>query len=97
VSEYGWVASPVKAGLRPPPTAADGLDRACHPAIVCHQAFDGKERLKSKQGPCQDFSLRHLCADSDRHPQAILAADAVEYIKINPKLARWAQAREGRA
>jgi hypothetical protein len=28
---------------------------------------------------------------------AILAADAVEYIKINPKLARWAQAREGRA
>ena len=60
VDEYGWVVSPVKAALRPPPPAADGLDRACHPAIVCHQAFDGKERLKCKQGPCQLFSLRHL-------------------------------------
>jgi len=28
------------------PSAAGGLDRACHPAIVCHQEFDGKERLK---------------------------------------------------
>src|SRR5712671_5110256 len=28
VAEYGWVASPVKAGLRPPPPAADGLDCA---------------------------------------------------------------------
>ena len=28
------VASPVKAGLRPPPSAADGLDRTCHPTIV---------------------------------------------------------------
>jgi hypothetical protein len=26
VAEYGGVASPVKAGLRPPPSAADGLD-----------------------------------------------------------------------
>jgi hypothetical protein len=42
------VASPV-ACLRPPPSAADGLDRACHPAIVCHQEFDGKERLKCTQ------------------------------------------------
>ena len=46
VVEYGWVASPVKAGLRPPPPATDGLDTACHPAIVCHQAFDCKERLR---------------------------------------------------
>ena len=67
--EYGWVASPVKAGLRPPPPATDGLDTACHPAIVCHQAFDCKERLRCTQGPCQLFSLRHLCADSDNHPQ----------------------------
>jgi hypothetical protein len=28
------VASPVKAGPRPPPSAADGLDRTCHPTIV---------------------------------------------------------------
>ena len=69
VAEYGWVASPVKAGLRPPPPAADGLDTACHPAIICHQAFDCKERLRCTQGPCQIFSLRHLCADSDNHPQ----------------------------
>ena len=46
VVEYGWVTSPVKAGLRPPPPAADGLDTACHPAIVCHQAFDCKEQLR---------------------------------------------------
>ena len=49
VAEYGWVAGPVKAGLRPPPSAADGLDRTCHPTIVCHQEFDGKERLKCTQ------------------------------------------------
>jgi hypothetical protein len=70
VAEYGWLADPVKAGLRPPPPAADGLDRACHPAFVCHQAFDRKERLKSTQMPCQLFSLRHLCADSDNRPHA---------------------------
>jgi hypothetical protein len=29
-----------EAGLRPPPSAADGLDRACCPALVGHQAFD---------------------------------------------------------
>src|SRR5215470_20214658 len=43
--EYGRPASPVKAGLRPPPSAADGLDRACCPALVGHQAFDGGLRL----------------------------------------------------
>ena len=58
----------VKAGLRPPPSAAGGLDRACHPAFVSHQAFDGKERLPPQQASCQLFSLRHLCADSDNHP-----------------------------
>jgi hypothetical protein len=31
-------------------SAADGLDRACHPAIVCHQEFDGKEWLKCTGG-----------------------------------------------
>jgi hypothetical protein len=55
VVEYGWVAGPVKAGLRPPPPAADGLDRACHPAFVCHQAFDGEERLKPGQIACHFF------------------------------------------
>src|SRR6516162_1091416 len=34
-----------KAGLRPPPSAANGLDRACCPAFVGHQAFDGGLRL----------------------------------------------------
>src|SRR5215470_15577400 len=43
--EYGRPASPVKAGLRPPPSAADGLDRACCSALVSHQAFDGEDRL----------------------------------------------------
>jgi hypothetical protein len=59
------MAVPVKAGLRPPPSAAGGLDRACHPAFVSHQAFDGKERLTPRQASCQLFSLRHLYADSD--------------------------------
>jgi len=43
--EYGRPASPVKAGLRPPPSAANGLDRACCPALVGHQAFNGVFRL----------------------------------------------------
>ena len=68
VAEYGWVASPVKAGLRPPPSAAEGLDRAFHPATVCHQAFDGEARLKSGQMACQFFSLRQIYADPDSHP-----------------------------
>ena len=67
-AECGWLAGPVKAGLRPPPSAAYGLDRACHPAFVCHQAVDGQERLISTQVTCQLFSRRHLCADSDSHP-----------------------------
>jgi hypothetical protein len=59
------MASPVKAGLRPPPSAAGGLDRACHPAIVCHQEFDGKERLKCTQVPIlrRPTLDRPLCSD----------------------------------
>ena len=44
--------------LRPPPSAADGLDRTCHPTIVCHQEFDGQERLKSNF----DFIKRYATA-----------------------------------
>ena len=36
------MTSPVKAGLWPPPPAADGLDRVCRPAVVCHHEIDGK-------------------------------------------------------
>src|ERR1700730_18496006 len=43
--EYGRPASPVKAGLRPPPSAANGLDRACCPALIGPHAFDGGLRL----------------------------------------------------
>ena len=43
--QYGRPASPVKAGLRPPPLAAGGLDRTCWPPFVGHQAFDGEVRL----------------------------------------------------
>ena len=32
--QYGWVMPPVKAGLRPPPAAADGLDRGYFPASL---------------------------------------------------------------
>ena len=73
LAEYGWVTSPVKAGLRPPPPAANGLDRACHPAFVCHQAFDGKERLKPTQMPCQFFRVAMFCMDFDRHSQWTLS------------------------
>jgi hypothetical protein len=48
-TEYGRPASPVKAALRPPPSAAKGLDRACCPAFVGHQAFDGGLRLMQEQ------------------------------------------------
>ena len=69
-AEYGRVAGPVKAGLRLPSPAADGLDRACHPAIVCHQVFGCKEWLNPrKQAACQLFSLRHLYAGSDSRSQ----------------------------
>src|SRR5215471_14851731 len=47
VAEYGWVASPVKAGLRPPPSAADGLDRTCYPTIVCHTPRSRRWRVNA--------------------------------------------------
>ena len=40
-AESGWMTSPVKAGLWPPPPAADDLDGACRPAVVRHQGIDG--------------------------------------------------------
>jgi hypothetical protein len=42
LAKFGWTANPVKAGLWPPPPAADGLDRVCRPAVVCHHEIDGK-------------------------------------------------------
>jgi hypothetical protein len=53
VAQYGWMASPVKAGLRRPPSAADGLEGARHAADVRHQAIDGKVRLKPTPAPCR--------------------------------------------
>ena len=44
VVECSRVASPINAGLRPPPTAADGIDRGCHTAAICLQEVDGKVR-----------------------------------------------------
>jgi hypothetical protein len=58
VAEYGWATTSVKAGLRPPPSAAGGLDRACHAAIVCHQEFDGEPRLPADQGRADDWGSR---------------------------------------
>src|SRR5258705_150056 len=43
--ECARTASPVKAGLRPPPPAAKGLDRACRSGLVRHRDFDGGFRL----------------------------------------------------
>jgi hypothetical protein len=40
-----------KGGPAAPPSAAVGLDRTCHPTIVRHQEFNGKERLKCTQEP----------------------------------------------
>jgi hypothetical protein len=51
--EYGRAVGPVKAGLRPPPSAANGLDRASCPAFVGHQAFDGGVRLMPKSTAVQ--------------------------------------------
>ena len=61
--------SDTHAGLRPPPTAADGIDRGCHTAAICLQEVDGKVRSAyPPQISCQKISLRHLYADPDRHP-----------------------------
>ena len=70
VAECSRVASPINAGLGPPPTAADGIDRGCHTAAICLQEVDGKVRSAyPPQISCQKISLRHLYADPDRHPQ----------------------------
>jgi hypothetical protein len=37
----GW-QTPINAGLRPPPTAADGIDRGLPASARCHHRFDGK-------------------------------------------------------
>jgi hypothetical protein len=49
--EYGRAAGPVKAGLRPPPSAPDGLDRASCPDLIGHQAFDGGRLHKRTDNP----------------------------------------------
>src|SRR5262249_6474969 len=46
-------ASPLKAGLRPPPPAAKGLDRACCPARIGCRAFDGRSGRR-QNAPCFD-------------------------------------------
>ena len=66
VAKDGRVATPINAGLRPPPPAAYGVDSACHPAADCHQEVDGKVRPVRLQMSCRKISLRHLCADPDR-------------------------------
>jgi Protein of unknown function (DUF1214) len=85
----GWSGArrPVKAGLRPPPSATVGLDRASRPAVVRHQGFDGDARLKLTQEPCQLFSLRHLSADSDSHPHGSVR-------KVHPDVASVLAQRE---
>src|SRR5277367_4413414 len=60
VVKFGWTACPVKAGLWPPPPAADGLDRARRPAVVCHHEIDGK------LWPSQQFQTAGFRPFSDR-------------------------------
>src|SRR5271169_6822996 len=60
VVKVGWTACPVKAGLWPPPPAADGLDRARRPAVVCHHEIDGK------LWPSQQFQTAGFRPFSDR-------------------------------
>ena len=63
-----WQGSkPCKGGPAvPPPAAAYGLDRVCYPAIVSHQAVDGKLRLNQGKGHANFFratiSARFLTA-----------------------------------
>src|SRR5271163_4239245 len=57
---HSWTACPVKAGLWPPPPAADGLDRARRPAVVCHHEIDGK------LWPSQQFQTAGFRPFSDR-------------------------------
>src|ERR1700750_1580350 len=70
-SEYGRPASPVKACLRPPPSAADRLDRTCCPAFVGHQGFDAKVRLMPDQTNLQCHGcLLHKKVDTPAHAHA---------------------------
>src|SRR5438876_5592000 len=54
--ERSRTASPVKAGLRPPPPAAKGLDRARRPALVGPRDFDGGFRLMPAPTPLPPFT-----------------------------------------
>src|SRR6195256_1235939 len=60
--------SDTQAGLRPPPSVANGLDRACRPAVVCHQEFDGAVRLMPTRTLLPFSSLRYFCVGRDCDP-----------------------------
>ena len=83
VAKDGRVATPINAGLRPPPPAAYGVDSACHPAADCHQEVDGKVRPIRLQMSCRKISLRHLCADPDRRSQIDLRGNIPSFIHVS--------------
>jgi len=55
VAEYGWVASPVKTGLRPPPPAADGLGHRLPPSIR-RRAAEARARVMPTFFRCATFA-----------------------------------------
>jgi hypothetical protein len=65
---------PCKGGPAAPPSAADGLDSTCHPAIVCHQEFDSKARLK---------------CNASAHAQAASFRSAVVFGSSLPKIVSY--------
>ena len=70
--------SDTQAGLRPPPSVADGLDRACRPAVVCHQEFDGGVWLMCRrERSCH--CLRYFCAGRDSDPHGGLIQVAIGF------------------
>jgi hypothetical protein len=78
LAKFGWTANPVKAGLWPPPPAADGLDRVCRPAVVCHHEIDGKVWPRGNFKPLV-FGYFQAAVDS---PQARTIASLASIVAV---------------
>ena len=78
VVECSRVASPINAGLRPPPTAADGIDRGCHTAAICLQEVDGK--VRSAYPPPKFHARKFRCAIFTRILTAIHTQGLADWI-----------------
>jgi hypothetical protein len=70
VVEHGPTASAIKAGLWPPPSAAEDLDGACRPSFATKSSTARCGSHRRNRRKCRAiFSPRRLCAGPDSHQQ----------------------------